>query len=304
MKQRILASFGCLLLMSGCIRQIPYHVDQAERSQMEIEEHQYHMAAQTLTLLEKNNLEEADVLYYAEDEMELAKIIQHSFDIGQMQVSYQSDRKLDIDVVAQILCVVNPFDISLKQNDVTYTDHQDNALYTSHRIELRQTDDRYERARYEAKERLADMDVSLSMNEKIKWIHDDIIKHSVYQEELPKSPELSGALYQASGVLLDGLGVCTGYSRAFMMMAQEAGIPALYVSSESMNHGWNYVHDGKEWRYIDVTWDDPLPDQGPIVQDTFLWMDEQAFLKEGSHILQVNEQQEIHQIAQAFFSLP
>jgi transglutaminase/protease-like cytokinesis protein 3 len=102
--------------------------------------------------------------------------------------------------------------------------------------------------------------------------------------------------------LLDGRGVCSGYSRAFMMMAQEADIPALYVSSEQMNHGWNYVYDGSSWRYIDVTWDDPLPDQGMIAQDTFLWMSEQDFLNEGSHQLRLEEQEIIKQIAKAFFS--
>lgn len=302
MKQKRMALYACMWMMSGCMRPHPYQVDQAEKSLLKIEEQQYHMGAQTLTMLEKNFFEEAEVVYYAENEMELAKIIQHSFDSGITQVAYQSEEVLDMDVVAQILCVVNPFNIVLKQQDVAYKDRNEQTLYTSHHIELQCMDERYEAAKRIVKERLSHMDETLSVNEKIQWIHDDIIKHCVYEENVQEAVDEFAPYFQASGVLLDGTGVCSGYSRAFMMMAQEAGIPALYVSSEQMNHGWNYVYDGSSWRYIDVTWDDPLPDRGMAAQETFLWMSEQEFLREGSHQLQLKEQENIKQIAQAFFS--
>lgn len=302
MKQKRIVLYAYMLMMSGCMRPLPYQVEQAEKSSLKIEEQRYHMGAQTLTLLEKNFFEEAEVVYYAENEMELAKIIQHSFDGGITKVAYQSEEPLDMESVAQILCVVNPFNIVLKQYDVAYKDLNEHTLYTSHHIELQCMDERYETAQRIVKERLSHMDDTLSINEKIQWIHDDIIKHSAYQENIQESIDENAPYFQASGVLLDGRGVCSGYSRAFMMMAQEADIPALYVSSEQMNHGWNYVYDGSSWRYIDVTWDDPLPDQGMIAQDTFLWMSEQDFLNEGSHQLRLEEQEIIKQIAKAFFS--
>jgi hypothetical protein len=32
-----------------------------------------------------------------------------------------------------------------------------------------------------------------------------------------------------------------------------------------MNHAWNNVYEGGKWKFMDVTWDDPSPDQGPQI---------------------------------------
>ena len=60
--------------------------------------------------------------------------------------------------------------------------------------------------------------------------------------------------------------VCEGYSRAFMVLCKEMGIPCILMSGNartsadgnSGGHMWNYVQmeDGM-WYAIDVTWDDP-----------------------------------------------
>ena len=63
-----------------------------------------------------------------------------------------------------------------------------------------------------------------------------------------------------------------GYGRAYAMLCDAAGIPAVYVASEQMNHGWNAVRlDGRTW-FIDCTFDDPIPDRGEYVSDQYFML--------------------------------
>ena len=47
-------------------------------------------------------------------------------------------------------------------------------------------------------------------------------------------------------------------------VTSKAGICSIAVPGEAGggSHAWNYVKDGSSYRYIDVTWDDPVQDQG------------------------------------------
>lgn len=55
-----------------------------------------------------------------------------------------------------------------------------------------------------------------------------------------------------------GAPVCEGYSRAFKVIADRLGIPAILVTGN--NHMWNYVYDETwgGWYGLDITWDDPV----------------------------------------------
>ena len=293
--------FTSLWLLCACSFQLPYDVPKAAQSPLEIPNDAYHLAGQSLTLLEGNEFEDAPVLYYVRDEKDLTKVLQYSFDQRQYEIAYQSEKVMDLDVVAADLSLLNPFDISLTQSDTTYTNQRDELLYTSHHIKAEILDDRYEEARSEAKRRVAELiDDSMSDEAKITAIHNDIIIHSRYVKTSADDSKAQG-LFQASTVLLDGKGVCTGYSRAFMLMAEAADIPALYVSAAAMNHGWNYVYDEQGWRHIDVTWDDPFPDQGDHVSTAFLHMDEAAFFESDSHQWDSSEQAKTKELAEQFF---
>ena len=49
-----------------------------------------------------------------------------------------------------------------------------------------------------------------------------------------------------------------------VFLTAKAGICSIAVPGEAGggSHAWNYVKDGSSYRYIDVTWDDPVQDQG------------------------------------------
>lgn len=229
--------------------------------------------------------EDVDTLYYAKDEIQLAKIIQYQLENEKTAATYQSDRELDLNETAQILSFINPFDLSLTQNATELMDANQQLLYRSYHITLTNLDERYVEAQSKAKSVVAQrIDASMSLDEKIAEIHDYIVREAVYDETIIQQGITNNSIFKVAGVLIDKKAVCTGYARAFMMLAAYAKVPALYVSSDSINHGWNLVYGDHGWRYIDTTWDDPLPDTPSVVVDTFLNMGIQAFLKEGKHV--------------------
>lgn len=299
MKQRLCLLIVFICLLSGCIFAQPYDVDKAQRSELSVPDDAYHLAGQHFTLLENNDYEKNGQIFYAENETDLAKIIQYAIDNELETVSYQSRQKLNLDEVSKQLSILNPFDISLLQNDTSYSNHSGETLYVSHHITISNPDERYLQAKQEAKRRVAEIiSEDMSLDEKIAAIHDNIILTTRYEEE---NAETNSALFQASGVLLDGIGVCSGYSRAFLLMAKEAGIEAIYVSAEAMNHGWNYVNGANGWRHIDITWDDPIPDQEGRVLTTYLNVDETTFFNDNLHILNNTEKATLTEIINSFF---
>ena len=102
----------------------------------------------------------------------------------------------------------------------------------------------------------------MTSKQKLKAIHDYLVKNCAYDEVGMKDE--GGDAYTAYGCLVKKKAVCKGYAAAFNLLASKAGIPSITVAGEAGggSHGWNYVKCGSAYRYIDVTWDDPVPDRG------------------------------------------
>ncbi|MDE6567188.1 MAG: transglutaminase-like domain-containing protein, partial [Lachnospiraceae bacterium] len=111
----------------------------------------------------------------------------------------------------------------------------------------------------------------MSPLEKALVLHDYLIANTQYLEEESKEYR-----YSEWGVFLKGKANCQGYSMAYSILMQEAGIPVRCVVSEEMLHMWNQIKIGGKWYHVDVTWDDPLDtrlkkDQyGLVLHDRFL----------------------------------
>ena len=62
--------------------------------------------------------------------------------------------------------------------------------------------------------------------------------------------------------LVDGNAVCSGYAKAFQVVAEKLGIKAGRVHGIKLNgggpHEWNIVYVDGEPYHLDVTWDDPV----------------------------------------------
>ena len=102
----------------------------------------------------------------------------------------------------------------------------------------------------------------MDKKQKLEAIHDYLVRNCVYDEGVAGSGYDDA--YTAYGCLVKNEAVCQGYAAAFNLLAQKAGVRSITVVGKAGggSHAWNYVKDGSSYRYIDVTWDDPLPDRG------------------------------------------
>lgn len=102
----------------------------------------------------------------------------------------------------------------------------------------------------------------------LKKAHDLIAEKITYSN----ISSLSYRDFQLTGAFADGAGVCEAYSRAFMIVAERLGYPAVLVvgkgsvSNNAVPHMWNYIQIEGSWYGVDVTWDD----QSYTIHDFFL----------------------------------
>lgn len=118
--------------------------------------------------------------------------------------------------------------------------------------------------------------------DKIKIIHDYIIDNSVYDEQRANNlyndyqGEFSSNI--ATGPLLQGHGICSGYTDAMKLFLDKMNIPNYKISSE--NHIWNLVYIDNKWLHLDLTWDDPVINNGEIstIDHTYFLIDTNKLL--------------------------
>lgn len=103
--------------------------------------------------------------------------------------------------------------------------------------------------------------------DQIRFLHDWMIDNFEY--DITYTAENSGNIY---GAFTTGKIVCEGYARAFKYILDGLGIPCILVSGTATNstgqtetHAWNYVQIDEKWYAIDLTWDDPIIQNGGIL---------------------------------------
>lgn len=105
-----------------------------------------------------------------------------------------------------------------------------------------------------------------SEDQKVQAIHDYIINNVSYDTSLRKTSAYDALINQAA--------VCEGYAMAAYRMFTEAGLESRIITGRGNggSHAWNIVQVEGKWYNIDLTWDDPLTEDGsPILNyDYFL----------------------------------
>ncbi len=88
--------------------------------------------------------------------------------------------------------------------------------------------------------------------EKLKYLHDTIVKKVEYNHE--EYVEQEAFTQSAYSVFCKDLTVCAGYAQALSMVCNGAGIDAIAVSGTG--HRWNMVKINDSWYNVDATWAD------------------------------------------------
>ena len=108
-------------------------------------------------------------------------------------------------------------------------------------------------------------------------VHDYIIDHSVYDSNRSDYNDTTYHSDIAYGPLLEGYGICGGYTDAMQLFLEEMGIESYKVSSEQ--HVWNAVYLNHQWLHLDLTWDDPVTTTGQnVLEHDFFLIDTPTLL--------------------------
>ena len=112
---------------------------------------------------------------------------------------------------------------------------------------------------------------NMTTKDKIKTIHDYIINNTDY--DVLKSKDINNNTYKSNtayGVLIQGFGICSGYSDTMALFLNKLNIINYKVSNN--DHIWNLVHLDNKWLHLDLTWDDPVSNIN-ITRDNYFLID-------------------------------
>lgn len=94
----------------------------------------------------------------------------------------------------------------------------------------------------------------------IKRIHDYIINNTKYDSARSDYGDETYKSNTAYGALFQGYAVCGGYTDLMQLFLERLNIKSYRVSSAE--HVWNAVLLDNQWLNLDLTWDDPVSDDG------------------------------------------
>ena len=111
--------------------------------------------------------------------------------------------------------------------------------------------------------------------ETVENIHAYLVTYITY------SKNISGnGVHTLKQALEKGDAVCDGYAKSFYFLTKANGIESILVGGTATNmagtesHAWNKVKINNKWYAIDVTWDDPSPEEpGRVLYDYYLVTD-------------------------------
>lgn len=102
--------------------------------------------------------------------------------------------------------------------------------------------------------------ILIILQKNITLAHDYIINNSKYDTDRSDLDIVNYKSDIAYGPLLQGYGICGGYTDAMQLFLEKLGVKSYRVSSEK--HIWNAVNLNDNWYNLDLTWDDPVVSDG------------------------------------------
>lgn len=128
----------------------------------------------------------------------------------------------------------------------------------------------------------------------VRMIHDYIIDHSKYDSKRSDENIIRYQSDIAYGPLLEGYGLCGGYTDAMQLFLEKMNIKSFKVSSDK--HVWNAVFLDNQWYHLDLTWDDPVtPDNTDAIDYSFFLIstDQLSEIEQTQHTFDLHIYQEM-----------
>lgn len=201
----------------------------------------------------------------------------------QITVNVDIDRD-DFDMIAELLILHDPmtFNISdMTATNVTRRSATFNITYNYKKETFDKMTEAYEKRANTILSKLTD---DMTTYEKIKKIHDLIIKNAEYDLDSPTSSSIYGTLVKKKGK-------CDGYARTFSYICGKAGINTVTVIGDDLSqvsddmHMWNKVYYKNRWYNVDVTWDDPVSNLKENMKYDFFMVSDRAIKNTHSEII-------------------
>lgn len=118
----------------------------------------------------------------------------------------------------------------------------------------------------------------MSLREKIRTMHDLIIRNTKYDEEKANTNNSIYDSARINGVLYDRYAICSGYTDTMAVILDKLGVKNFKVASDV--HVWNAVYLDNKWYHLDLTWDDPITSSGrDVLVDTYFLIDDVELYK-------------------------
>ena len=118
---------------------------------------------------------------------------------------------------------------------------------------------------------------SMDDEKKIRVIHDYIINTTVYDKVRNDQGSSQYDSNTAYGTLIEHQAICSGYADAMELFLNKFGIKNYKIASKT--HVWNAVFINGQWLHLDLTWDDPVSDRGPILDHKYFLINNDQLIK-------------------------
>lgn len=110
--------------------------------------------------------------------------------------------------------------------------------------------------------------------ETLRSIHDGLVNHMTYG--LDEQQRVCSWYNNES--LRKGRGICENYARLFLEMCIRIGVPCFEQTGDAHGaHAWNAVFLNGQWKYVDVTFDDPVGSK-PTIRWNYYLVDGSALM--------------------------
>jgi len=118
---------------------------------------------------------------------------------------------------------------------------------------------------------------TMSDEQKIRTIHDYIINTTEYDTVRNDTGTSQYDSNTAFGTLVEHKAICSGYADAMELFLNKFGIKNYKIASKT--HVWNAVYVNNKWYHLDLTWDDPVSNRGPILDHKYYLITNEELVK-------------------------